>query len=85
MFQGAAHLPDMFSCHQDRQVNIRENQMHKGHFKNTINKTQGNVIPREPRNGAITNYAYPNETEAEEEDFNLILLFKILTKIHKMK
>lgn len=56
--------------------------MLKEQHKNTINKTQGNMTSTEPSCPATTNPGYPNETEAQEEDFkfNLMKLIKAFKK-----
>ena len=52
--------------------------MPKGQCKNTINRNQDNIAPPESSYPATTNPGYPNETEAQEEDFkfNLMKLIK---------
>ena len=52
--------------------------MPEGWLKKTVNKIQVNMIPPKPSYLSTTNPGYPNETEAQEEDFkfNLMKLIK---------
>jgi hypothetical protein len=52
--------------------------MPKGQYWNTMNKTQGNMAPPEPRYPATTSPGFPNEPEAQDKDlkFNLIKMIE---------
>lgn len=45
--------------------------MPKGQLKNTVNKTQGNMVPPENSYLAAANPGYLNKTEAQEHDRGL--------------
>jgi hypothetical protein len=62
------HLSEKFCCHRDHPVNTRENQMPKRQHKNTIYKSQANMVPPESSYPTTANTGYPNENEAEEND-----------------
>jgi hypothetical protein len=60
-------------------ANIRDNKMAKGQFKNTINKSQGNMTPTEPSYPTTASPEYPNTPESQESNFksNLIKMTEV--------
>ena len=48
--------------------------MPKGQYWNTMNKTQGNMAPPEPRYPATTSPGFPNEPEAQDKDLKITFL-----------
>jgi hypothetical protein len=67
-----------------RPDNTKDKQMVKGQYKNTINKSQGNMGPPEPSYGTTASPGYSNTAEAQENDLKSNLMKMIEAFKEKM-
>ena len=57
-----------------RTANTRDNKIAKGLQKNTINKSQGSMIPPEPTYLTTAGARYSNRAETQENDLKFSLV-----------
>jgi hypothetical protein len=63
----------------NRLCNTRDNQMGKGQCRNTINKSQGNMVLTEPRYPTTASSEYLNTAESQENNLKSNLMKMIET------
>ena len=67
---GSLCLPDVSCCYEDYPAITIENRMTKKQCRNTINKSQGNMVPSGKRELTIASPRYPNTTKEQEMTLN---------------